>query len=397
MAGASAAACWVRSLARGGPRYLLLHVNSVCNARCRMCFTWDRMMARWDARGLPLESLSKLAASLDPLPQLTVSGGEPLLRDDLADILAAFYERAGTRYFTVPTNALSPQRVARLADSFVERCPDGFLNFCLPFHGDEAASESILGVKGFAKKFDATYACIEERRARHPQLSCILNFVMSRYNCDSWREIVDRARDRYPETPLGIALCRGETHEAGAGEVPIELYEAAQRYLESRARGWSGFNPYTLMFDSICERIGTIVAEVARGERRDLACGAGRQLLVVYDDGSVYPCEMIDVVGLPRAEPGEAGAPAATALGNLHDFDFDARRLLASARSRELVDWIARHACACTWESAIYGKIVHSPGELVRLGGRVAGKLAAAAWTGAVAAGAPAAKILRDS
>lgn len=380
-----AAMCWIRSLAHKGPRYLLLHVNTVCNAKCRMCFTWDRMMDRWDAHGIALEDLKKVARSLGDLPQLTVSGGEPLLRKDLPDVLAAFYELANTRFFTVPTNALRPDRVARLIDDFTVRCPDAYLNFCLPFHGDEATSEMILDVPGAAEKFRQTYDVLRERRANHPNISVLLNFVMSRFNWQTWPLAIERARRDYPETPLGIALCRGKTHWEDAGDVPIEAYEEAQRTLAGAARPWSGFNPYTMMWDTITDRIGTIVSEVVRGERRDLACGAGRQLLVIYDDGSVYPCEMLEVVGMPSAREGEGAAPAETALGRLQDYDFDVRRLLESAGARATVGWIRDHECACTWESAIYGKIVHSPSELLQLGSRAVRRLVTATSSAAPA------------
>jgi len=375
----AAAACWARSLASGGPRYLLLHVNSVCNAKCRMCFTWQRMMDRWDPKGLPLEAHVKIAASLRELPQLTVSGGEPLLRDDLPDILRAYYERARTRFFTVPTNALSPSRAVRLVERFLDRSPGAYLNFCLPFHGSDGAFDDVLGVTGARQRFLRTYALIQELRASRPNLSSLLNFVISRFNFERWREIVDLAREQFPESPLGISLCRGRTHEENAGEVPIEAYEAAQRYLASRPRNGVERNPYALVFDAIPERIGTVVAEVARGERTDLACGAGRHFLVIYDDGTVHPCEMLEVVGVPCERRGEEPRPSSPVLGNLHDYDFDVRRLLESARARATVGWVRDHACACTWESAIYAKIVHSPAELVRLGGRVARRLSARA------------------
>ena len=44
-------------------KYMILHVNSVCNAKCRMCFSWDGMMDRWDAKGQSLEDLTRLAQS----------------------------------------------------------------------------------------------------------------------------------------------------------------------------------------------------------------------------------------------------------------------------------------------------------------------------------------------
>ncbi|MEO7793838.1 MAG: radical SAM protein [Thermoanaerobaculia bacterium] len=369
------AACWARSLLRGTPRYLLLHVNSVCDARCRMCFTWDRMMDRWDARGLPLEAHRKIARSLGDLPQLTVSGGEPLLRRDLPEILSAYYTEANTRFFTVPTNALSAKRVERLVEKFYDASPGAHLNFCLPFHGVGKEFDEVMGVDGAFDRFLETWETIQRLRATRERLSTLLNFVMSKFNVSHWRETIAVARERFPESPLGVALCRGQTHERDAGEVPIAEYEAAQRYLAEHRRRETTRQPYPLMFDTATGRMGEIVAEVARGERRDLGCGAGRHLAVIYDDGTVHPCETLEVVGMPAAREGEAAAPASAALGNLADFDFDLPRLLAAAASRRTTDWIANHPCARTWENAVYAKIVHSPVELVRLGGKIAGRL----------------------
>ena len=84
---------------QGKVPYLILHVTSACNARCRMCFNWEGMHERHQPRGISLEDLERLAASMNPLPQLTCSGGEPMLREDLPQILEAFYHKARTRFF----------------------------------------------------------------------------------------------------------------------------------------------------------------------------------------------------------------------------------------------------------------------------------------------------------
>jgi hypothetical protein len=55
-------------------------------------------------------------------------------------------------------------------------------------------------------------------------------------------------------------------------------------------------------------------------------------------------------------------------LGDLHDFDYSMKALLDSPRAKELVRWIQTHDCACSWECAVYSKIVHSPKEVATLG-----------------------------
>ena len=357
-------------------KYMILHVNSVCNAKCRMCFSWDAMMERWDAKGHTVENLAKLAASMKPLPQLTVSGGEPTLRKDLPQILQVFYQNAGTRFFTCPTNSLKPDRVERTIDYFVEHCPRGFLNFCLPFHGDEEHYDEIMGVPGNFEKFNETYQLIQEKRKKHPNISCVLNFVMSKFNYGQYKSIIDMGVRKYSESPLGIAYCRGLTHERDATDVPVDIYLDAKRYLEARLSNHSRYNPYTIMFDTVGGQVATIIADVVTGERRDLKCGAGRNFIVVYDNGSVHPCELLEVVGIPGQKPGDGAPPQHAELGNLNDFGYDMKALLASPYARKLIDWIDTHECACTWECAVYSQIVHSPSGIAKLGAQVARYLA---------------------
>jgi len=352
-------------------KYMILHVNSVCNAKCRMCFSWDGMMDRWDAKGQSLEELTRLAQSMDPLPQLTCSGGEPLLRQDLPDILKAFYDHANTRFFTLPTNSLMPDRVAALMDHFAENCPDGFLNFCLPFHGVEEHFDDVMGVPGNFQKFKETVSVIRARKATQPNVSILLNFVVSKFNADNYKEIIDLYDREYSDLSMGIAYARGITHEPDATDVPVQAYVDAQAYLTSLRKNHTRSNPYTLLFDSIGDQFAVIVSEVAQGVRKDLACGAGRNFIVVYDNGAVFPCELLEAVGIPAAV-GDEKQHTEPSLGNLADFNYDMKALLKSDPAQSVVKWIKTHDCACTWESAIFSKIVHSPTEVVKLGANAA-------------------------
>jgi len=362
-----------RAILAGRAQYMILYVNSVCNARCRMCFNWDEMASRRNPKGLSVEQLAKLAKSVKPLPQLTLSGGEPLLRNDLDEIIADFYDKASTRFFTVPTNALLPENVGALAESFIHRSPHAFLNFCLPFHGVDDRFDDILGVPGAFEKFKQTVEVIRAKRKKASNISCTLNFVMSKFNFSHWRSIIDAAQAQYPDAALGIAYARGRTHEPDAVEVPVAQYQAAQDYLASFTKK-KGRNPYVLVHTAIGRQICAVVAGVAGGQIKNLGCGAGRRILVVYDDGSVYPCEMLELM-FKTHKPEDQRLLDTVRLGTLADHDFDINRLLATDHARNVVQWIRSHDCACTWECAIYNKIVNSPKEIARLGIRVANRI----------------------
>jgi MoaA/NifB/PqqE/SkfB family radical SAM enzyme len=368
-----AAKMYLRATLGGYVQYLILYVTSRCNARCRMCFNWDGMGRRRTREPHTLPELTRLAASMRLLPQLTLSGGEPLLRDDLIEIIKAFYREAHTRFFTVPTNALLPHEVENLINGFTRECPDGFLNLCLPFHGTEKTHDDIMGVRGSYARRNETYTVIQEARKAHPNVSCVLNCVLSSFNHAEYKEIVDLAIGEFSAAPLGIAYARGKMHEKEAAQFPLESYKAMHEYLARRHTPKKGLNPYTRIQEASAGQYRDTVSGVIEGRITRLNCRAGTRLLVVFDDGSVYPCETLETLGAcPSPEIGNA------CMGNLHDFDYDLARLLDSEQAARVTHWIRTHACACTWECAVTSHVVHSPAQVARLGLNIARETLAA-------------------
>ncbi len=62
------------------PQYLIFFVTDVCNAKCAMCFNPPADSIAKE-KELSLEEIEKVAKSMKHLIQLTISGGEPFLRD----------------------------------------------------------------------------------------------------------------------------------------------------------------------------------------------------------------------------------------------------------------------------------------------------------------------------
>ena len=96
---------------------LFLFVTSRCNARCRTCFYFEKLNRRDD---LTFDEIARLSETAPPFRKLWISGGEPFLRDELADILAMFVRRNGVRNINLPTNGLLPDRIFRGAKEFAD-------------------------------------------------------------------------------------------------------------------------------------------------------------------------------------------------------------------------------------------------------------------------------------
>ena len=100
---------------------LFLFVTSRCNSLCRTCFYFDKLNSPDD---LTFDQISRLSSTAPPFRKLWISGGEPMLREELGEIIEMFVRRNGVRNVNLPTNGLLPKQTFRTADYLLERCPD---------------------------------------------------------------------------------------------------------------------------------------------------------------------------------------------------------------------------------------------------------------------------------
>ncbi|HEU5334358.1 MAG TPA: radical SAM protein, partial [Terriglobales bacterium] len=99
---------------------MFLFVTSTCNSLCRTCFYWEELN---QGRDLSFEQLARVSQTAPHFHKLWISGGEPFLRKELAEIIEFFYHNNGIRALNLPTNGLLPAQVVAVIDYLLERCP----------------------------------------------------------------------------------------------------------------------------------------------------------------------------------------------------------------------------------------------------------------------------------
>src|SRR5690242_5944368 len=111
-----------------------------CNSKCQMCYIWKNPTDPKEE--VSLDTLAKLPGGFD---NLNVSGGEPTLRKDLAELIEIVHPKA--RITEISSNGLHPERLVPIIKKF----PGIKVRFSL--EGNQATSDSIRGEKdGYATK-----------------------------------------------------------------------------------------------------------------------------------------------------------------------------------------------------------------------------------------------------
>ena len=191
-----------------GLESVFLFVTSTCNSLCRTCLYWDELN---QGRDLTFDQMESLSRSAPRFHKLWLSGGEPFLRKELAEIIELFYVNNGVRHVNLPTNGLLPEKVDKVITHLLERCPELVIDLNFSLDGLANTHDAIRGVPNNFQKTLATMDMAAqrwqgERRLRRNVVTCV--------TAENYRELVD----------LGLKMMRdadadGQTdpEDAGAG------------------------------------------------------------------------------------------------------------------------------------------------------------------------------------
>ena len=300
--------------------------------------------------GPSLDEFTKLADSvkkLGPLLWVSLGGGEPFLRRDLAEIAEAF-GRHGLRHLAIPTNGLVEGRQDAIVLEILERCPETFLSVSVSFDGTPEIHDSIRQVPGgHARSMDAVRR-LRAQAEGNERLGVGILVTVTQENQETLAQHMEElVRELRPDN-VTINLARGTAMEEHLLNVDIARYEEV---VETKARlVREGVLPYfdfpmaglavardRLMYDRVA-------AEAKSAGAGYVPCTAGQLSAVVFENGSVHPCEML----------GEE-------LGNLNDVDWDLGKLWEAAAAKQLRQEIRDKRCTCTWECAQADNVLFTP------------------------------------
>ncbi len=193
---------------QSAPRIAYLLVTGRCNLDCAGCYATLEHWGRHTKRGeLSLRQYEGIVAELVALGVriFDISGGEPMLRPDLAEICGLIRAHEGTRIWLVSNGTLAPpETLARLAP-LVERlaisldAPDAALHDRL--RGKEGAfARSIAALRGAARAGFAERAvnfllCRENHRSLGAMLDLCGREGIERLAVLSYRDVSENGVD----------------------------------------------------------------------------------------------------------------------------------------------------------------------------------------------------------
>jgi MoaA/NifB/PqqE/SkfB family radical SAM enzyme len=309
--------------------------------KCDHCFYWRNLNRRDD---LTAEEIFALSDELGRVENLNLSGGEPFLRKEIAEICRYFVRNNKVGQIYIPTNGYFASKTVQataqiLQESFlrlivIEISLDGMPEYHNRLRGSDHSFEKAIG----------TYDALAELQKTDSRLRIHAVSTVTSENIDEVRRLTGYLHERCSAMDHhSVALIRGDRKNPSLQGPELVAFDDFHARIQSlwakRERGRFGRMVEPMLHWA---RVRT-----AQQGKQVIPCRAGVLSAVVYANGDVSFCENL------------------RPLGNLRQRSF--RDIWYSEEATTLRKSIRNRECYCTNEIFLWPSIVFQPFQLARI------------------------------
>ncbi len=341
------------------PWYLIFSITGRCNQRCSMCFYWQNIDNADPQKELSLEEIKQIAPHFNHLFQLTLSGGEPLIREDCFEIMCAFADNTPVSRITLPTNGMLTERLCALAERFCAKYPHINLSVNLSLDGIEKEHDEIRGVPGAFDKLLKSFDALGELQKRFSNIERLSVTTVSASNKMRIPALLDFVEKRLDINAHSLLLVRGDIPKEELSAVSVDEFSTLIKNLHGRMKKQSAFSKGFLNAYQK-KRIGSL-----REEKMLDPCNAGKKLLILDEYGNLTPCELLEPLKKQQRLDKPWSEDEDFCLGNLRDANYHFHPLLESDKAKKIRQFIEDSGCHCSFECAMISNFTLNPINLI--------------------------------
>lgn len=350
-----------RNLVRGALPYKAhLLVTWACQARCVMCDIWRRK----PVNELTLDEWTRFFRANPFLKWLTLSGGEPFLRNDLVEIAEAAAQHCPNLYcINTPTNALAADKILKAVERLSALDLPGYV-LSVSLDGPPEVHNSVRGIPtAWEKAMTVLRGAKDLQRSRSAGFKVVIEHTLLPEAYGRFAELVAAVRKSVPEITARdffVAAASTSEHYYGnaAGVQAIQdpanrpaMQRAVQDIIDARKSHRALDVRYLLPQLYLDMALPYVVSRVP-----PMRCRATRSTIFIDPSGIVYPCNAWNRV-----------------LGRLRESDFSLRKILSAPGMKQMRRDIDAFKCGGCWTpceaSVSLAETAVHPGTLARLAG----------------------------
>ena len=316
---------------------IYVFVTNRCNRQCEFCFYRDKLTGHNTQDALMPKDYQKISDNLPSIPYLTLTGGEPFLRNDLDQIALQFYRKNRTRFMVIPTNGTLPRETEEILERLLIDTPKLNLTVQVSLNGLE--EHFLTGAESpDAMLFMDTWRRLARLQKRFNRLRRHLSLVITNYNCNVLSQLAELIPSRLRPDHFFITPQRSGPNDVSLPCLSIEEFiEILGHEPHSKQR-----QIFDRLFNLVYAKVRQQLLKVYTLKKMPCPCLAGKKFIVIDPKGQVQICELID-----------------DKIGNALENHW--RDMKKKGGYQYVVNKIMRHECVCTWGCAIVSNTLHHP------------------------------------
>ncbi len=253
------------------------HITERCNLRCVHCYQETHSGEELEFKELlgVIEQFKDLLNLMHARGHITITGGEPFIRQDFMDILEAV--SASNISFAILTNgsfidANTARRLRNLMPAFVQ----------VSIEGSKSTHDSIRGVGNFDRTVRAVKHLV------HEHIRTFISFTAHRENFREFSEVARLGRELQVTRVWADRLIPQGRGAAKIMLTPKETCEFFEIMNKERKNAKGGFFRKTEI--SMHRALQFLVAG-----GKPYHCAAGKTLITVQPNGDLFPCRRMPI------------------------------------------------------------------------------------------------------
>jgi radical SAM protein with 4Fe4S-binding SPASM domain len=336
------------------PSYFIFYPTSRCNLKCSHCFYHDNLNKKFNE--ITVDELDKITSTMNPILHLILTGGEPYLRHDLDQIVKIFYKNTKVPIISIPSNGWYLDKMDKQINNMMKCCPELTLNQQISIDGIGKDHNNIRmdkKVKGDDNSFEKAIKTINHLKTIqkvYDRINIGIIITFTNENQNKFKSIIKEIYSLVEPDNISINLVRGNPKQKVNLNLNLNLYRESVKFrddlfYQKKMSGHTRFKGNSL---ATAGRImlNELVNKTFEENKYITPCYAGNLSGVMYPEGDVYPCEILDKTHK---------------IGNIRDFDLDFRKLWLSKKAKEEVKFIRKTECFCTHECFNIVNILFNP------------------------------------
>jgi MoaA/NifB/PqqE/SkfB family radical SAM enzyme len=294
---------------------------------CRHCFLWRDLNKPEDE--LTVDEIGKITKSMDPLLFLRMTGGEPFLRSDLPEIARLFHRNAKLRNLGINTAGYLTEEIVRSVSAILSDCGLD-LEICVSIDDLKEYHDRNRGVQGSFDNAAGTLRELKKLKKTYPNLIVTTATTVMAQNQDRLGEVFEEIKKMEPDY-MGAIFIRGNPKDPELKSVNVENYMRFVGKVNEYNAPKSAHSFY--INSNLKNRLlsGVIRDTHLKNENQGVTCIAADKMAVLYPEGDVRMCEMLD-----------------DKIGSLKDFGLDFGKLWGSEARKSMRAGMVKRKCFCT-------------------------------------------------